>query len=168
MKRSRSASAVACDAARAGPVLPTTRSPSTKQTRIRAALAGSTPAARGLCAREGAGEPGLHRLEKPADATFDVPVVASQFHRGGHQQASAPAAGTAGALDVTRKEGPQAINRCVARTEFDIYPRQGVGDVAIERTQEQRVLAPESRIEAAARKPGRGKQVRKRRAMIAA
>ena len=45
MKRSRRASAVACDVLRAGPVLPVTRSPSTKQTSIRAALAGSTPAA---------------------------------------------------------------------------------------------------------------------------
>jgi len=40
MKRSRRASAVACDVIRAGAVLPTTRSPSTKQTRIRAALEG--------------------------------------------------------------------------------------------------------------------------------
>ena len=36
---------VACDLIRVGAVLPTTRSPSTKQTRIRAALDGSTPSA---------------------------------------------------------------------------------------------------------------------------
>src|SRR5947207_10993472 len=45
MKRSRRASTVACDVIRVGAVLPTTRSPSTKQTRIRAALEGSTPSA---------------------------------------------------------------------------------------------------------------------------
>jgi hypothetical protein len=44
-KRSSKASAVACDLFRAGAVLPTTRSPSTKQTRMRAALEGSTPSA---------------------------------------------------------------------------------------------------------------------------
>ena len=44
-KRPRRASAVACDVIDAVPVLPTTRSPSTKQTRIRAALNGSTPSA---------------------------------------------------------------------------------------------------------------------------
>jgi hypothetical protein len=40
MKRSRRASTVACDVFRVGAVLPTTRSPSTKQTSIRAALEG--------------------------------------------------------------------------------------------------------------------------------
>lgn len=115
--------------------------------------------ARCLRARECAGEPGLHGFEKTADATFDIPVVAGQFHGCGHQQASAPTAGAARALDVTSKEGPQAINRLSARTEFDVHPRQGVGDIAIERTQEERVLIPEGGIKAAARKLGRSKQV---------
>src|SRR5262249_8901075 len=44
-KRPRRASAAACDVIGVVPVLPTTRSPSTKQTRIRAALEGSTPSA---------------------------------------------------------------------------------------------------------------------------
>src|SRR5262245_46739137 len=55
-KRARRASAVACDVARSGAVLPTTRNPSTKQTRILAALEGSTPSANlpAVCARESA------------------------------------------------------------------------------------------------------------------
>jgi hypothetical protein len=122
----------------------------------------------GLRARECAGGLGLHGLEKTADATFDIRVVASQFHGRGHQQASAPTTGAARAADVTGKQGPQAIDRRVAWTEFDVYPRQSVGDIAIERTQEERVLAPESGIKAAARKPRRPKQVWKRRAVIAA
>ncbi len=72
------------------------------------------------------------------------------------------------AVDVAGKQGPQAIDRSVARTEFDIYPRQSVGDVAIERTQEERVLASEGGIKAATRKLRRSKQVGKRRAVIAA
>jgi hypothetical protein len=56
----------------------------------------------------------------------------------------------------------------VARSEFDVYPRQSVGDIAIERTQEERVFAPEGGIEAATRKLRRSKQVWKRRAVIAA
>ena len=124
--------------------------------------------ARCLRARECASDLGLHSFEKTADATFDIRVVASQFHGCGHQQASAPTTGAACAVDVTGKEGPQAINRRVARTEFDVYPRQSVGDIAIERTQEQRVLAPESGIKAATRKLRRSKQVWKRRAVIAA
>ena len=94
--------------------------------------------------------------------------MASQFHGCGHQQASAPTTGAARAVDVTSKEGPQAINRRVARTEFDVYPRQSVGDIAIERTQEERVLASEGGIKAATRKLRRSKQVWKRRAVIAA
>src|ERR1700686_663875 len=43
VKRSRRASTVACVAARAGPVLPTTRKPSITQTNKRAAFEGSTP-----------------------------------------------------------------------------------------------------------------------------
>jgi len=124
--------------------------------------------ARCLRARECASDLGLHSFEKTADATFDIRVVASQFHGCGHQQASAPTTGAARAVDVTGKEGPQAINRRVARTEFDVYPRQSVGDIAIERTQEQRVLAPESGIKAATRKLRRSKQVWKGRTVIAA
>src|SRR5215218_5357017 len=67
-----------------------------------------------LRARECAGEPGLHGLEKIVDAACDLRVVASQFHRGGHQQAAAPAIRAAGAGYIARKEGPQAINRCAA------------------------------------------------------
>src|SRR5882757_8574442 len=121
-----------------------------------------------LRARECAGDLGLHGFEKTADATFDIRIVAGQFHGCGHQQASAPATGAAGAVDVAGKEGPQAINWRVARTEFDVYPRQSVGDIAIERTQEQRVLVPEGGIKAATRKLRRAKQGRKRRAVIAA
>jgi len=121
-----------------------------------------------LCARECVSGLGLHSFEKTADATFDIPVVASQFHGCGHQQASAPTTGAARAVDVTGKEGPQAINRRVARTEFNVYPCQSVGDIAIERTQEKRVLAPEGGIKAATRKLCRPKQVWKRRAVIAA
>jgi hypothetical protein len=94
--------------------------------------------------------------------------VAGQFHRGGHQQAAAPTTGAAGAVDVAGKEAPQAINRGVARIEFDVDPRQSVGDVAIERTQEQRMLVPEGGIKAATRQLRRPKQVWKRRAVIAA
>ena len=87
-----------------------------------------------LRARECAGDLGLHSFKKTADATFNIRVVASQLHCRGHQQASAPTTGAARAVDVTSKEGPQAINRRVTRTEFDVHPRQSVGDIAIERT----------------------------------
>src|SRR5215467_14474847 len=121
-----------------------------------------------LRARECASDLGLHSFEETADASFDIRVAASQFHGCGHQQASAPTTGAARAVDVTSKQGPQAINRPVARTEFDVYPRQSVGDIAIERTQEERVLAPEGGIKAATRKLRRSKQVWKRRVVIAA
>ena len=120
-----------------------------------------------LRARECASDLGFHGLEKAADATFDIRVVAGQFHGCGHQQASATATGAARAVDVTGKESPQAIDWRVARTELDVYPRQGVGDIAIERTQEERVLAPESGVQAATRKLRRSKQVGKRGAVIA-
>ena len=121
-----------------------------------------------LRARECGSGLGLHGFEKTADASFDIRVVAGQLHGCGHQQASAPTTGAARAVDVTSKQGPQAINRPVARTEFDVYPRQSVGDIAIERTQEERVLAPEGGIKAATRKLRRSKQVWKRRVVIAA
>ena len=121
-----------------------------------------------LRARECASGLGLYSFEKTADATFNIRVVASQFHGCGHQQASAPTTGAARAVDVTSKQGPQAINRPVARTEFDVCARQSVGDIAIERTQEERVLAPAGSIKAATRKLRRSKQVWKRRAVIAA
>ena len=122
----------------------------------------------GLRARECAGELPLHRFEKPTDAVFNIRIVAGQLHGCGHQQTSAPATGAARAVDVPGKEGPQAIDRRVVRTEFDVDPRQRVGDLAIERTQEQRVLASEGGIKAATRKLRRSKQVRKRRTVIAA
>ena len=85
----------------------------------------------------------VHRMNS------DRYVRDSKMHGCGHQQASAPTTGAARTVDVTSKQGPQAINRPVARTEFDVYPRQSVGDIAIERTQEERVLAPEGGIKAA-------------------
>jgi hypothetical protein len=121
-----------------------------------------------LRARECASGLGLHSVEKIADATFNIRVVTSQFHGCSHQQASAPTTGAARAVDVTSKQGPQAINRPVVRTEFDVYPRQSVGDIAIERAQEERVLAPEGGIKAATRKLRRAKKVRQRRGVIAA
>ena len=63
---------------------------------------------------------------------------------------------------------PQAVERLSRGIEFDIHPCQGIGNVAIKRTQEQRVLVAESGVKAAARKPGRSKKVRKRRGIIAA
>ena len=118
MKRSRRASAVACDVVRVGPVLPITRSPSTKQTSIRAALVGSTPAASSPATftRENAPAALVSiALKKLRMRPLTSAVVASQFHGCGHQQASAPTTGAARAVDVTSKERPQAINRRVAR-----------------------------------------------------
>src|ERR1700751_5786239 len=54
-----------------------------------------------LRARECASNLSLHIFEKTADASFNIRVVAGQFHRCGHQQASAPTAGAARAVDVT-------------------------------------------------------------------
>ena len=114
------------------------------------------------------GDPSLHGFEKALDATINFSILASQFHGCGHQQASAPTTGAARAVDVTCKQGPQAINRRVARTEFNVDSRQSIGDIAIERTQEKRVLAPEGGIKAATRKLRRSKQVWKRGGVIAA
>src|ERR1700712_2477884 len=108
MKRSRRASAVACDVTRVGAVLPTTRSPSTKQTRIRAALEGSTPSANlpAVFARESVPATLISMaFKKPRDATSNFGILASQFHGCGHEQASAPAIGAARALDVAGKVG---------------------------------------------------------------
>ena len=90
--------------------------------------------------------PSLHGLEKAPDATINFSIMASQFHGRGHQQASAPAIGTAVALNVAGKVGPQAIDRLSARGEFELHPYQGIGDVAIKRPQEGRVLVTESDI----------------------
>ena len=56
----------------------------------------------------------------------------------------------------------------LARTELDVRPRQSVGNVAVKRAQEERVLVAEGGIKTAARKLGRTQQIRKRGAVIAA
>src|SRR5262249_24291304 len=89
------------------------------------------------------------------------------FHGCSHQQASAPTIGTARAVNVTRKVGPQAVDRLSAGVEFDIHPCQGIGNVAIKRAQEERVLVTESGVKAATRELGRTKKVRERRGVIA-
>ncbi len=86
--------------------------------------------------------------------------MASQFHGGGHQQASAPTTGAARAVNVAGKVDPQAVDRLSARVEFDIQPCQGIGNVAIKRTQEERVLVTESGVKAATRELRRTKKVR--------
>ena len=111
--------------------------------------------------------PGLHGFEKAPDATINFSIVASQFHGCGHQQASAPATSTARAVNVAGKVGPQAVDRLSARGEFDIHPCQGIGDVAIKRTQEERMLVTESCVKAATRELRRTKKVRERRGVIA-
>ena len=121
-----------------------------------------------LCARECVSGLGLHSFEKTADATFDIPVVASQFHGCGHQQASAPTIGTARAVNVASKVGPQAVDRLSAMVEFDIHPFQGIGNVAIKRAQEERVLVTEGGVKAATRELRRTKKVWERRGVIAA
>ena len=83
----------------------------------------------------------------------DVGIPASQFHGRGHQQAPAPAIGTARAVNVAGKVGPQAVDRLSAGVEFDIHPCQGIGNVTIKRTQEERVLVTESGVKAATREP---------------
>ena len=104
--------------------------------------------------------PGLHGFEKAPDATINFSIMASQFHGCGHQQASAPAIGTARAVNVAGKVGPQAVDRLSAGVEFDIHPCQGIGNVAIKRTQEERVLVTESGVKAATRELRRTKKVR--------
>jgi hypothetical protein len=112
--------------------------------------------------------PGLHGFEKARDATTDFGILAGQFHGRGHQQTSAAALGAGRALDVAGKVGPQAVDRISAGGQFEFHPRQGIGNVAIERTQEQRVLVAESSVKAAARELRRAKQVRQRCGVIAA
>src|SRR5262249_20129052 len=112
--------------------------------------------------------PGLHGFEKARDATTYFSILASQFHGCGHQQASAPTIGTACAVNVASKVDPQAVDRLSAGVELDIHPPHGIGNVAIKRTQEERVLVTESGVKAATREPRRTKQVRKRRGVIAA
>src|SRR5450631_2387121 len=59
--------------------------------------------------------PGLHGFEKAADATIDFRIAASQFHGCCHQQAATPTLGIAGTFNVTRKEGPQTVDRRATR-----------------------------------------------------
>ena len=112
--------------------------------------------------------PRLHGFEKAPDPTINVGIMAGQFHGCGYQQASAPTLGTAGAVNIAGKVGPQAVDRLSPGIEFDIHPCQGIGNVAIKRTQEERVLVTESGVEAATRELRRTKQVRQRRGVIAA
>lgn len=126
------------------------------------------PACPPFCPGKRICHPGLHVSEKARDATINVGITASQFHGGGYQQASASAIGTAVALDIAGKVGPQAGDRLPARVEFGVHPCQGIGNVAIERAQEQRVLVAECGVETAARELRRTKQVRQRRGVIAA
>src|SRR3954466_1381599 len=104
--------------------------------------------------------PRLHGFEKAPDATINFSIMASQFHSCGHQQASAPTISTARAVNVAGKVGPQAVDRLSAGVEFDIHPCQGIGNVAIKRTQEERVLVTESGVKAATRELRRTKKVR--------
>src|SRR5205823_1005316 len=66
------------------------------------------------------------------------------------------------------KVGPQAVDRLSAGVELDIHPCQGIGNVAIKRTQEERVLVTESGVKAATRELRRTKKIRERRSVIAA
>lgn len=114
------------------------------------------------------GHLGLHGFEKAGDATANFSILAGQFHGCGHQQASAPTTGTGRAVNVAGKIGPQAVDRLFAGVKFDIHPCQGIGNVAIKRTQEERVLVTESGVKAATRELRRAKKVRERRGVIAA
>lgn len=118
----------------------------------------------GKCIRH----PGLHGFEKARDAPTNFSILASQFHGCGHQQASAPAIGTGRAVNVAGKVGPQAVDRLSAGVKFDIHPCQGIGNVAIKRTQEERVFVTERGVKAATRELRRAKKVRERRGVIAA
>src|ERR1700704_2666736 len=111
--------------------------------------------------------PSLHGFEKAPDATINFSIMASQFHGCGHQQASAPTISTARAVNVAGKVGPQAVDRLSAGVEFDIHPCQGIGNVAIKRTQKERVLVTERGVKAAPRELRRPEKVRKGRGVIA-
>ena len=124
--------------------------------------------ARNLRPGKGISHPRLHDFEKVRDATTDFSILASQFHGCGHQQASAPPLGAGRALDVASKVGPQAVDRLSAEVKFDIHPCQGIGNVAIKRTQKERVLVTESGVKAAARELRRTKKVREGRGVITA
>src|SRR5207253_3348995 len=69
--------------------------------------------------------------------------------------------------NVTAKVGPQAIDRLSAGVEFDLHPCQGIGNVAIKRTQEERVLITKGGVKAATRELRRTKKVGERRGVIA-
>src|SRR5262245_38001470 len=94
--------------------------------------------------------------------------MAITVHGCWHQQAAGPSIGTSRAVNVAGKVGPQAVDRLSAGIEFDIHPPQGIGNVAIKRTQEERVLVTESGVKAATRELRRTKKVRERRGVIAA
>jgi len=70
------------------------------------------------------------------------------------------AIGTARSVNVAGKVGPQAVDRLSVGVEFDIHPCQGIGNVAIKGTQEERVLVTESGVKAATRELRRTKKVR--------
>ena len=124
MKRSRRASAVACDvdprrrrfADHAQPLNETDEN-SGGTCRLNAI----SQLARHLRPGKGIRHPRLHDFEKVRDATTDFSILASQFHGCGHQQASAPALGAGRAVDVAGKVGPQAVDRLSAEVQFD-YP----------------------------------------------
>jgi hypothetical protein len=78
----------------------------------------------------------------------------------------APAIRTAGALGKAGKASLQAIDGCTVRVEFGVHPGLALRYVAVKRSQEERVLAAEGRVKAAARKLGRAQQIRKRRPVI--
>ena len=136
--------------------------PPKKQTRIRAALKGSTP--RPICPPPSLGKvhppPWPPWPRKSARSTINVPITASQFHGRGDQQASPPTIAAAGAVNVAGKVSPQAIDRLSAGVEFDFHPCQRIGNVAIKRKQEERALVTESSVKATTRELRRTKKLR--------
>ena len=111
---------------------------------------------------------GLHGFEEGRDATTNFSILASEFHGCGHQQASAPTIGTARAVNVAGEIGAQAVERLLAGGELDIHPCEGIGNIAIKCTQEERVLVTECGVKAATRELRGTKKVRKRGGVIAA
>ena len=112
--------------------------------------------------------PSLHGFEKASDAKINFSIMASQFHGCGHEQASTPTSSTARAVNAAGKIRPQAVDRFSVGREFDIHLCQGIGNVAIKRTQEERVLVTESGVKTTTRKLRRAKKVRQRRGVITA
>src|SRR5262249_61690641 len=106
--------------------------------------------------------PSLHGFEKAPDAKINFSIMASQFHGCGHEQASAATGSTARAVNAAGKIGPQAVDRLSVGGEFDIHPCQGIGNVAIKRTQEERALVIESGGKTTTRKLRRTKKGRQR------